>query len=223
MDIPPDDAIERLKVREVTAIFHSHEALEAAVTDLLLAGFDRADIDRLADLNEVQKRLGWVYVAHEELADVPQAPRQPVVLREDITAVLALVVSVTGSFACCVTGLIVVAFGGGTASAVIAGLLAGLVASGLGALLTLRIVRPPQSRALEPIMAAEGLVLWVRTRTPDREGKAFQILHEHGGQAIRVHEVEIEKRAEDIPLSSLQPDPWLEPDPWLGNEHPRQP
>jgi hypothetical protein len=174
-------------------------------------------MDRLADLNEVRKRLGWVYVAHEELADVPQAPRQPVVVREDITTVLALVVGVTGSFAGCVAGLIIIAFGGGNASAVVAGLLIGLVAGGLGALLRLRIVRPQQSRALEPIMAAEGLLLWVRTRTPDREGKALQILHQHGGQAIRVHEVEIEERPEDIPLSSLQPDPWL------GNEHTHQP
>ena len=80
-----DDAIERTKVREVAAIFHSQEALEAAVEALLLAGFDRADIDRLADLNEVRKRLGPVYVAHEELADVAQAPRRPVIMREDIT------------------------------------------------------------------------------------------------------------------------------------------
>jgi hypothetical protein len=205
----PDDAIERVKVREVTAIFHSHETLEAAVTDLLLAGFDRADLDRLGDPNEVRKRLGWVSIAHEELADVPQAPRQPVVVREDITAVLALVVGVTGSFAGCVAGLIIIALGGGIASAVIAGLLTGLVASGLAALVTLRILRPPQSRALEPLMAERGLVLWVRVRSPDREEKAREILHEHGGQAIRVHEVEIEKRLEDIPLSSLQPDPWL--------------
>jgi NADPH:quinone reductase-like Zn-dependent oxidoreductase len=67
-----DDAIERAKVREVAAIFHSDEALEGAVEALLLAGFDRADIDRLADLDEVRRRLGLIYVAHEELADVAE-------------------------------------------------------------------------------------------------------------------------------------------------------
>lgn len=209
MGAAPDPAIERVKVREVAAIFHSHEAVEAAITDLLLAGFDRADIDRLADFDEVRKRLGPVYVSHEELADVPQAPRQPVIVREDITAILALVVGVTGSFSGCMAGLIVIALGGGTALAVLAGLLTGLVAGGLGALLTLRILRPPQSQALEPLMAAEGIVLWVRVRLSDREEKARQILQQHGGQALRVHEIEVEKRPEDIPLSSLQPDPWL--------------
>jgi hypothetical protein len=79
-----DDAIERAKVREVAAIFHSNEAIEAAAEALLLAGFDRADIDRLADLDEVRRRLGLIYVAHEELADVAEAPRQPILMREDI-------------------------------------------------------------------------------------------------------------------------------------------
>jgi hypothetical protein len=49
----------------------------------------------------------------------------------------------------------------------------------------------------------------VHVRTPDREQKAHHILQLRGADAVRVHEVEIEKRAENIPLSSLRPDPWL--------------
>ena len=78
MTISEDDAIERAKLREVAAIFHSDEALEAAAEALLLAGFDRADLDRLADLDEVRERVGLIYV-------VPQAPRRPLVTREDVT------------------------------------------------------------------------------------------------------------------------------------------
>ena len=63
----------------VAAVFHSDEALEAAAEALLLAGFDRADLDCLADPDEVRERLGLIYVAHEELADVPQVPRRPLV------------------------------------------------------------------------------------------------------------------------------------------------
>lgn len=58
-------------------------------------------------------------------------------------------------------------------------------------------------------MAARGIVLWVRVRSADRENKARQILRQHGGQAIRVHEIELEKYPEEIPLSSLRPDPRL--------------
>jgi hypothetical protein len=65
MNRSTDDALERIKLREVAALFHSHEALESAAEALLLAGFDRADIDRLADFDEVSRRLGPVYIAHE--------------------------------------------------------------------------------------------------------------------------------------------------------------
>jgi hypothetical protein len=207
-----DDAIERANFREVAAIFHSREALEAAVEALLPSGFDRADIDRLADLDEVRKRLGLIYVAHEELADVAQAPRQPVFMREDVTATLMVVVGVLASIAGVIVALLVVAFGGGTAAAVAVALLAALIAGTIGALVTARIFRPMRSKALEPLMTTRGLIIWVRVRSPAHEETAQQILRQHGGQAIRVHEIEVEKRPEEIPLSSLRPDPWL------GNE-----
>jgi len=204
-----DDAIEHAKRREVAAIFHSHEAIEAAAEALLLAGFDRADLDRLADLDEVRERVGLIYVAHEELADVPQAPRRPLVTREDVTLTLVLVVSVLASLAGVVVALIVVALDGGTEAAVGAALLSALVAGGISAFITVRGLRPMRSEALKPLMAARGLILWVRVRSPDDEQKAERILHQHGGRAIRVHEIEIEKRPEEIPLSSFRPDPWL--------------
>jgi hypothetical protein len=212
MNRSADDAIEKTRVREVAAVFHSHEVLEAAVEALLVAGFDRADMDRLADIDEVRKHLGPVYVAHEELADIAQAPRQPIIMREDITATLAVVVSVFAALGGVFTALVAIVSGNSTAATVIVALLAALVAGAIGALLTIRILRPPQSRALEPLMAERGIVLWVRVRSADQENKAQQILHQHGGQAIRVHEIDIEKHPEEIPLSSLRPDPWL------GNE-----
>lgn len=209
MDRSAGDAIERIRIREVAAIFHSYEAIEAAVEDLLLAGFDRADMDRLADLDEVHRRIGPVPIAHEELADVAQAPRRPVILREDIWSTMALVVGVLASFSAVLATLVVVASGGRTAAAVTAALLAALAAGSIGALLMLRILRSPQRKALEPYMTARGVVLWVRVRSPDREDKAQQILRQHSGEAIRVHEIEVEKRLDEIPLSSLRPDPWL--------------
>jgi hypothetical protein len=217
MDQPSDSPIERAKIREVAAVFHSPEALEASVQDLLLAGYDRADIDRLAELGEVRKRLGPVYIAHEELADVPQAPRRPILTRDDIAATFVVVVSVVAAAAALATAFAVTASGAGTIRVIVAALLAALAAGALVALFVVHILRPAQFRAQEPLLAAYGIVLWVRTRSSDREEKARQILQRHGGEAIRLHEVEIEKRPEDIPMSSVRPDPWL------GDERLRQP
>ena len=45
MSEPGDTVIDRVKVREVTGVFRTREALDNAVSDLLLGGFDRASSD----------------------------------------------------------------------------------------------------------------------------------------------------------------------------------
>ena len=62
MSYPSDTVLEVERVREVAAVFRSRDALHAAIDDLLLAGFDRADIDLVADPDAVQRRLGTAAV-----------------------------------------------------------------------------------------------------------------------------------------------------------------
>jgi hypothetical protein len=207
-----DEVIDRARVREVAGVFHAYDALDAAADDLLQAGFDRADIDVIGDLLEVRKKLGGTYVAPEELPDVPIAPRRPYFAREDV----AVAVSVIAGIVACVGGF-AVAFdiavaGGRTApalgAAAVAALAAGAVAAGFAAR---RLGRKPPP-GLEWLTPERGIIMWVRVRSQEQESDAQEILRRHGAQAVRVHEIEIDKRAEDIPLSSLRPDPWL------GNE-----
>src|SRR5258705_2370813 len=91
MEKSSDTTLDRTRVREVASVFHSYEALDAAVEALLLVGFDRAEIDRMASIDKVREKIGNVIVASEELADVPLVPRQPVVLASDIVATYAIV------------------------------------------------------------------------------------------------------------------------------------
>jgi hypothetical protein len=205
---PSDGVIETAKVREVAGIFHSHGALEDAVDDLLRAGFDRAEIDVIGNLEELRERLGDAYVAPEELADVPQAPRRPFFAREDLTVTVIVVASTIGGAGAMAAALGVIASEGSWVSALVAGV-AGVVGAGVAALLIARYFERERVRGLEWYAAARGLILWVRVRDREREDEAQEILLRHGAQAVRVHEVEIAKRVEDIPLSSLRPDPWL--------------
>ena len=64
-------------------------------------------------------------------------------------------------------------------------------------------------RGVSPDAGAASLILLVRVRSPEREAKAQEILLAHQAEAVRVHEVEVEKRLADLPLSSLRIDPWL--------------
>jgi hypothetical protein len=98
-----DEVIERARVREVAGVFHSYDALDAAADDLLRAGLDRADIDVIGDLREVHARIGHVYVAPEELPDVPLVPRSPYAAREEA----AVAISVVAGVLACVGGFTV--------------------------------------------------------------------------------------------------------------------
>jgi uroporphyrinogen-III synthase len=49
----------------------------------------------------------------------------------------------------------------------------------------------------------------VRVHSSEQEAEAQEILMRHGGEAVHVHEIELAKRPEDLPLHSLRADPWL--------------
>jgi hypothetical protein len=212
MSTTSDAVLDRVKVREVAGIFPSRESLEAGVDALLLAGFDRADIDLMASVDTVREKLGGVYVAIKELPDVPHVPRRAFVAREDVAVPLAGAAGILTFIGATAAALGVVASGGALALAATAAAAGGTAAGGIGALLASRFLGRQEAKELETQLAAGGLVLWVRVRSPEKENKAQQILKKHGAEAVRVHEIEIAKRLEDVPLSSLRPDPWL------GNE-----
>jgi outer membrane lipoprotein SlyB len=182
--------------------------MEDTVEDLLLNGFDRTDIDRKAAEDEVRKRIQF-YVAAEELADVGPVPRAAVFTRDDITVTLVACVSVVGAAAGLATGFGMINAGGSPLSAAILATLVGLGTGGIAGLMLARAFRREQVQGLEWIEDERGRILWVRVRSAEREAMAQEILRRHGGKAVRVHEIEIDKRTDDLPLSSLRPDPWL--------------
>jgi hypothetical protein len=204
-----DTVIERAKVREAAGVFHSRRALDAAIDALLLAGFDRADLDVVAPPDRVRERLGPVEVAAEELADVPQAPRQPIIKQDDIANTKVVWISTIAGFVALIAAFVVLAMDGSVIRTIVVALVCGAIGGGSTALVIDRLLRTDELEAVAPLMEARGIVLWVRVHSPEQEDKAQEILRSHGGKAVRVHEINLAKYRDDIPLSSLRPDPWL--------------
>ena len=203
-----DDVLERRVVREVAAVFHREEILEDAIQALLLAGFDRGDIDIMGDIETVRRRLGALYVPPEEIADVPGAPRRAYIARDDIATATAGVAGMLFYLGAATAAMTVVASGGSLALVAAAAAAAGTVGAGIGAA-AIHLLGKKQAEELELQLMAGGMVVWVRVRYPEKEAQAQEILARFGGEAIRVHEIEIDKRLADLPLSKLKPDPWL--------------
>ena len=207
-----DDVIAQHKVREVAAIFHRQDILEDAIKALLQAGFDRGEIDVMSNIETVRQRLGALYVPSDEIADVPGTPRRAYISRDDITTATASVAGILFYLGAASAAMTVIASGGSLALVAAAAVAAGTIGAGFGATAIHHLGRK-QAEELELQLMSGGIVLWVRVRNSERETEAQEILAKFGGEAIRVHEIEIDKRLDDLPLSKFKPDPWLGSEP----------
>ena len=191
MSASNDAVIERVKVREVGGIFHSRDELDAAASALLLAGFDRADID-LTTRDETRERLG-MDIPPEEMPEVPGIPRRPFLGREDfvITAAMATGILI---FAGAALGVGIVIASGGTATMAIITAIAGAAIAGVIGHYVIRLIRRKRLPAFDIESATAEFALLVRVRSPEQETRAQEILRGHGAAAVRVHEIDIDKR-----------------------------
>jgi len=204
-----DDILDRTRAREVTGVFHSKRALELAAQDLLMAGVDRADIDVSASSDELGRRLNYQAIPPADLADLPTAPRQPFRGGDDLIGAEAVAGSVAGCAVAAAVAALLVAWGLSLQLIGIVAVLCGLAAAGLAVFRVRRRLLHERSLGLENIAEWNGLVMWVRVRSPEIEAAAQEILVRHGAEAVHIHEIDLAKTPEDIPLHALRPDPWL--------------
>jgi hypothetical protein len=204
-----DDILDRMRTREVTGVFHSRKALVAAARNLLVAEVDRADIDVSAPLDELQKRIDYKSIPAADLADMPTTARQPFVDEDDSLTTEVIAGSAAGSVAALAMAFYLVNQRMGSVGVVILSLLCGAIVGGIVLTRVRRRLQREHTMGLDKLSEANGLLIWVRVRSPEKEAEAREILVRHGGQAVHVHEIELAKRPEDLPLHSLRPDPWL--------------
>ena len=204
-----ETVVETLPVREAVGVFRTGESLRLAIDRLLTAGFDRSDIDLLGDRAAVYRRIDAVTVPAEELADIPDIPRSSIVTRDDRNLILIAVFQtlfIVGAFA---GGTMVVGAGGSVPTAFVVAAIVGILL-GLVGVTVMRSRLKRFDERVEDNLAAGGIVVWVRVRNREEELHALDLLGKSGGDAVRVHEVMIDKRLKDLPLATVQPDPLLE-------------
>jgi len=208
-----DDILEQVSSREVTGVFHSRKALIDAADDLLVAGFDRADLDVSASFDELQRRLNYQSIPPADLADIPTAARQPLIDEGDVLTTDAVVGSLAGCIGAVAMAYFLIIRGMAPLSVGIVSVLTGLVVGGVAVLVVRRRLQRERVRGLEKLAEAYGLLIWVRVQSPEKEAEAQEILARHGAEAVHVHEIELAKTPEDLPLHSLRVDPWLGDEP----------
>jgi hypothetical protein len=205
-----EDILDRMRTREVTGVFHLRKALIDAAEDLLVAGIDRADIDVSASVDELDRRMNYQAIPAVDLADMPITPRQSFMGIDDVLSAEAVAGSLAGCIAAVAVAAILVARGEEPLYVgIFFSILSGLIIGGIAVTRVRRRLYRERTLGLEKQSEWQGLLIWVRVRSPEKEAEAQEILIRHGGQTVHVHEIELATRSEDIPLHSLRVDPWL--------------
>jgi hypothetical protein len=180
----PDDEV----CREAVGVFHDERILEAAVDELLIAGFDRSQMSLLAGERAVQEKLGHLYGGVQEIEDDPDVPTRAFVDSDSRTegkAALAGGLAYVGAVAA--SGAIVLS-GGTILIGIIGAALAGGAGGALGTLLA-RYFERRHARYLHEQLEHGGILLWVRTPDAQREAAAVEILKRHAGEDVHVHDL----------------------------------
>ena len=204
-----EDILDRMRTREVTGVFHSRKALIDAAEELLVAGVDRADIDVSASVDELDRRLNYQSIPPADLADLPITPRRSFMGIDDVLSVETVAGSIAGCAVAIAVAFFLVVRDAGPLSVGILSVLSGLIVGGITVYWLRRRLDRERTLGLEKQSEWQGLLIWVRVRSPEKEAEAQEILTRHGGQAVHVHEIELTREPDDIPLHSLRPDPWL--------------
>jgi hypothetical protein len=175
-------------VREAVAVFPSEESLQGAIDELLVSGFDQAELSLLASEAAVEEKLGHRYTKVSELEDDPNVPSAAYVSPESIGDAEGAVI---GALIYVGAGILmgpVAAAGGGIAAIATAAVAGGTIGGGIGAFLA-NLIGQNHADYINEQLKHGGLLLWVRVWDEAREKKAVEILKRHSGTDVHVHEI----------------------------------
>lgn len=181
-----DKAAQLETTREAVALFSDEDSLQAAIDDLLTSGFDRAELSLLGTEETLRSTFGNRYKTSVELEDLEGVPRSCYCSVESLgDAQGGIIGGLVYVGAVAATAAVIVS--GGTLGAIVAAcVLAGGAAGAVGSYLA-DLMGNVRARHIAEHLERGGLLLWVRTWTPDDEERATAILTKHSGKDVHVH------------------------------------
>ena len=175
--------LEPASICEVVGVFHSPEDLESAINELLVSGFDRAELSLLASEAAVAEKLGGYYRSASDLADDPAVPRTAFVSTAAIgDAEGGLIGGLAYLGAIAAVGAVVMS-GGAMAAIITAAVLAGGTGGLIGSALA-RWVGHHHAAYLHKQIENGGLLLWVRAWNESDEARALEIVAKHAADTV---------------------------------------
>lgn len=173
-------------VREAVGVFDNAEALEAAVDELLISGFDRAAISLLASEPAILEKLGHMYTKTGDIEDDATVPRTAFVSTDSIGDAEGGLVGGLMYVGAVVAAGSIVASGGALATVLAGAALVGGTGGFIGAILA-KWLSDHHANYIQEQLDRGGLLLWVRTFEKPDEKRATDILSKHSAHDVHIH------------------------------------
>jgi hypothetical protein len=187
---PPQGAVNTQgKVREAVAIFDSRDALQKAIDDLYMAGFQRHELSVMANDQTIKEHSGQVPENSADAAHDPTVTRQSYVAPEDLGSHQGVAVGFPAYVGAVIATGAVLATGGTALAAAAAAAAAGVGGGALGSVLSSWISDKRNEPMLQQLDKG-GILLWVNVTSPERERLAREALARHSVNPVEVHEVQ---------------------------------
>jgi outer membrane lipoprotein SlyB len=174
--------------REAVGVFHDGGALQDAVDELLIGGFDRSSLSLLASERAVQQKLGHRYEKVTEVEDDLLVPRIAYIGKDSRTEGEAAMISGLAYIGAVGTVGAIVASGGTVAAAILGAAAVGGLGGLIGAAFA-RFMEQHHAHHLQEQLDHGGLLVWVATHGPDQEEKACKILERCSAEHVHVHDL----------------------------------
>jgi hypothetical protein len=175
-------------IREAVGVFHDADALNDAVSELISAGVDRAELSLMAQEGLLEGNLAKDYRNTRLAEDDPNAPRQAVYADTDVRHGRTLVTSMASVIAAFAASGIVVLTGGAALAALAAAVGAAGGVGTIGALVGKR-VGDEQTKHLEGQLTRGGILLWVKIMDPAMGPRICAILSKHAADDVHLHDI----------------------------------
>jgi len=181
-------ATDAATIREAVGVFRDPDALNAAISDLLGAGVDRAALSLMAQVGVLDGKPAKGYRQMASAEDDPSAPRQAVYADTDVRQGRTLATSMASAIAAFAASGVVVLTGGAALTALAAAIGAGGGVGVFGAWVGKRI-GAEQRKHLERQMARGGILLWIKIMDPAQERRICELLAAHAAVDVHLHDI----------------------------------
>lgn len=174
-------------IRETVGVFHDAAGLRKAADELMVAGFDRSELSMLGSRKAVEEKLGDASQGAANLEDNPRVPMQAYIGPDALVEAKAAIVGVPAFIGACAAAAPAIAQGASTTAVIIWAVIgagAGLILGAISA----KLMGNKTSAYLQNQIKSGGILLWVRTSTPERQQKASEIMKSAGATDVHVHD-----------------------------------